>query len=43
MLVMPSYENTLLDQTHKAIVHKQIDMEEDVAFPGHVRIGIQCC
>ena len=25
MLVMPSYENTLLDQTHKAIVHKQIE------------------
>ncbi|MES2773639.1 MAG: glucoamylase family protein [Bacteroidota bacterium] len=25
MLVMPSYGNTLLDQTHKAIVEKQID------------------
>jgi len=25
MLVMPTYENTLLDQTHKAIVHKQIE------------------
>ncbi len=25
LLVMPSYENTLLDQTHKAIVHKQIE------------------
>ncbi|HRQ52006.1 MAG TPA: glucoamylase family protein, partial [Agriterribacter sp.] len=24
-LVMPSYENTLLDQTHKAVVQKQID------------------
>ena len=25
MLVMPSYNNTLLDQTHRAIVEKQID------------------
>lgn len=25
LLVMPSYENTLLDQTHKAVVQKQID------------------
>ncbi|MEO8771153.1 MAG: glucoamylase family protein, partial [Ferruginibacter sp.] len=25
MLVMPSYENTLLDQTHKAVVQKQME------------------
>ncbi|MDB5200795.1 MAG: putative protein NdvB [Ferruginibacter sp.] len=25
LLVMPTYENTLLDQTHKAVVQKQID------------------
>jgi hypothetical protein len=25
LLVMPSYENTLLDQTHKAVVQKQIE------------------
>ena len=33
MLVMPSYGNTLLDQTHKAIVEKQIDYGKKRGVP----------
>ena len=33
MLVMPSYENTLLDQTHKAVVAKQIEYGKKRGIP----------
>lgn len=33
MLVMPSYDNTLLDQTCKAVVHKQIDYGKKRGVP----------
>jgi cyclic beta-1,2-glucan synthetase len=33
MLVMPFYSNTLLDQTHKAIVEKQIDYRKKRGVP----------
>ena len=33
MLVMPSYENTILDQTHKAVVAKQIDYGKKRGVP----------
>ena len=33
LLVMPGYENTLLDQTNKGIVHKQIDYGKKNSVP----------
>ncbi len=33
LLIMPSYENTLLDQTNKAIVHKQIEYGKKRGVP----------
>ncbi len=33
LLVMPTYENTLLDQTNKAVVHKQIDYGKKHSVP----------
>ena len=42
MLVMPSYDNTLLNQTHRAIVQKQIDYAKKKRCPmGHFRIWLQ--
>jgi len=33
LLVMPTYENTLLDQTNKAVVHKQIEYGKKHSVP----------
>ncbi|MGH2647487.1 MAG: cyclic beta 1-2 glucan synthetase, partial [Ginsengibacter sp.] len=33
LLIMPSYENTLLDQTNKAVVHKQIEYGKKRGVP----------
>ena len=33
LLVMPNYENTLLDQTYKSVVHKQVDYARKLSVP----------
>jgi hypothetical protein len=33
LLVMPSYENTLLDQTYKAVIQKQVDYGKKRGVP----------
>ena len=42
LLVMPTYENTLLDQTYQAAVERQIEYGQEARRAlGHVRIRLQ--
>ncbi len=42
LLVMPTYDNTLLDQTYKAAVERQIEYGRQRGRPmGHVGIRLQ--
>ncbi len=41
LMVMPTYENTLIDQTIKAVVQKQIEIcKKKKCAVGHIRIGL---
>ena len=42
LLVTPVYEHTLLDQTCKAVITRQISYGKKRGVPGHFRICLQC-